>query len=115
MIMTSLLIMLFYRNRNIYSYFSRQYGKQAAKEGGKNPYYDLLGNENISWRTILILYAKQYLRLSSPITAYCDKIGALIFDDTPIEKRGKKIETVSKMHDHVFFFSSPTNTTFLFV
>lgn len=101
MIMTTLLVMLFYRNRNIHSYFSRQYGKQAAREGSKNPYYDLLGNENINWRTILILYAKQYLRLSSRITAYCDKIRALIFDDTPIEKSGKKIEAVSKMHDHV--------------
>ncbi len=101
MIMTTLLIMLFYRNRNIHSYFTRQYGKQAEREGSKNPYYDLLGNENISWRTILYLYAKQYLRLSSRIAAYCGKIRALIFDDSPIEKSGKKIEAVSKMHDHV--------------
>ena len=101
LIMTNLLVMLFYRSRNIHSYFSRQYGKQAKREGTKNPYYDLLGNENISWRTILILYAKQYLRLSSRITAYCDRIRALMFDDSPIEKSGKKIEAVSKMHDHV--------------
>ena len=101
LIMTSLLIMLFYRSRNIHSYFSRQYGKQEEREGSKNPYYDLLGNENISWRTILYLYAKQYLRLSGQITAYCDKIRALIFDDSPIEKSGKKIEAVGKMHDHV--------------
>jgi len=101
LIMTSLLIMLFYRSRNIHSYFSRQYGKHAEREGSKNPYYDLLGNENISWRTILYLYAKQYLRLSGRIAAYCDKIRALIFDDSPIEKSGKRIEAVGKMHDHV--------------
>jgi len=101
MIMTTLLVMLFYRNRNIHSYFSRQYGRQAERDGSKNPYYDLLGNEHISWRTILYLYAKQYLRLSGRITAYCGKIRALIFDDSPIEKSGKKIEAVSKMHDHV--------------
>jgi len=101
MIMTTLLIMLFYRNRNIHSYFSRQYGKQAKREGSKNPYYDLLGNEKISWRTILYLYAKQYLRLSSRFATYSGKIRALIFDDSPIEKSGKKIEAVSKMHDHV--------------
>jgi hypothetical protein len=101
MIMTTLLIMLFYRNRNIHSYFSRQYGRQAEREGSKNPYYDLLGNENISWRTILYLYAKQYLRLARRIVAYSGKIRALIFDDSPIEKSGKKIEAVSKMHDHV--------------
>ncbi len=101
MIMTSLMVMLFYRSKSIHSYFSRQFGKQVVRESSKNPYYDLLGNEKISWRTILILYAKQYLRLSSRITAYCDKIRALIFDDSPIEKSGKKIEGVSKMHDHV--------------
>lgn len=101
LIMTNLMVMLFYRSRNIHSYFSRQYGKQAEREGSKNPYYDLLGNENISWRTILYLYAKQYLRLARRIAAYSGKIRALIFDDSPIEKSGKKIEAVSKMHDHV--------------
>ena len=30
-IMTTLLVMLFYRSRNIYSYFSRQYGKQVER------------------------------------------------------------------------------------
>jgi len=101
MIMTSLLVMLFYRNKSIHSYFSRQFGKQAVREGSKNPYYDLLGNEKISWRTILYLFAKRYLNLSSRITELSDNIRALIFDDSPIEKSGKKIEGVSKMHDHV--------------
>ena len=101
LIMTTLLVMLFYRNRNIHSYFSRQYGKQTDRKGSKNPYYDLLGNENINWRSILYLFAKRYLNLSGRITDYCGKIKALIFDDTPAEKRGKKIEGVSKVHDHV--------------
>ncbi len=101
LIMTSLLVMLFYQSRNIHSYFSRQFGKLTDRDGSKNPYYDLLGNEYISWRTILYLYAKRYLNLSARITEYCGKIKALIFDDSPIEKSGKKIEAVSKMHDHV--------------
>ncbi len=101
LIMTNLLVMLFYRNRNIHSYFSRQYGKQADRDGSKNPYYDLLGNEHINWRTILYLFAKRYLSLSGRIAEYSGKIRALIFDDSPIEKSGKKIEAVSKMHDHV--------------
>lgn len=101
LIMTTLLVMLFYRNRNIHSYFSRQYGKQTDRKGSKNPYYDLLGNENINWRSILYLFAKRYLNLSGRITDYCGKIKALIFDDTPAEKRGEKIEGVSKVHDHV--------------
>ena len=100
LIMTTLLIMFFYRNRNIHSYFSRQHGKQLDREGGKNPYYDLLGNEHINWRTILYLFAKRYLNLSGRIAEYTGKIRALIFDDSPIEKSGKKIEAVSKMHNH---------------
>ena len=100
-IMTSLLVMLFYRSRNIHSYFSRQFGKLADRNGSKNPYYDLLGNEYISWRSILYLFAKRYLNLSGRIAEYSGKIRALIFDDSPIEKSGKKIEAVSKMHDHV--------------
>ena len=101
LIMTTLLVMLFYRNRNIHNYFSRQHGKQMDREGSKNPYYDLLGNEHINWRSILYLFAKRYLNLSGRIAEYCGKIRALIFDDSPIDKSGKKIEAVSKMHDHV--------------
>ena len=101
LIMTTLLIMLFYRSRNIHSYFSRQHGRMIDKTGSKNPYYDLLGNEQINWRSILYLFARRYLSLSGRIAAYNGKTRALIFDDSPIEKSGKKIEAVSKMHDHV--------------
>lgn len=101
MIMTTLLVMLFYRSRNIHSYFSRQQVRQMEREGSKNPYYDLLGNEHINWRSLLYLFAKRYLSLSGRIAAQSHKIKALIFDDSPIEKSGKKIEAVSKMHDHV--------------
>lgn len=101
LIMTDLMVMLFYRSRNIHSYFSRQFGKLVDREGSKNPYYDVLGNEHISWRSILYLFAKRYLNLSGRIAGYSGKIRALIFDDSPIEKSGKKIEAVSKMHDHV--------------
>lgn len=101
LIMTTLLVMMFYRNRNIHSYFSRQNERQMNRDGSKNPYYDLLGNENINWRLILYLFAKRYLNLSGRIGKNSSKIRALIFDDSPIEKSGKKIEAVSKMHDHV--------------
>jgi hypothetical protein len=70
-------------------------------EGSKNPYYDLLGNENINWRLILYLFAKRYLSLSGKITDYRGKVKALIFDDSSTEKSGKKIEGVSRVHDHV--------------
>jgi len=101
-IMTTLLVMLFYRSRNIYSYFSRQYGKQVEKKGSKNPYYDMLGNEQVPWRVILYLFARRYLQLASHLADHSkQKIRALIFDDSPLEKTGGKIEGVSKIHDHV--------------
>ena len=101
LILTSLLVMLFYKNKNIHNYFSRQFGKLTNSNGSKNPYYDLLGNEYISWRTILYLFAKRYLSLSTRIADHSSKIRALIFDDTVTGKSGKKIEGVSKIHDHV--------------
>jgi len=102
-IMTTLLVMLFYRSMNIHSYFSRQYGKQADKvEGGKNPYYDLLGNEYVPWRVILYLFAKRYLVLAGRIVDHTKKrIRALIFDDSLLGKSGIKMEAVSRVHDHV--------------
>ena len=101
-IMTTLLVMLFYRSRNIYSYFSRQYGQQIDKEGSKNPYYDMLGNEYVPWRVILYLFAKRYLHLVSRLADHSKQmIRALIFDDSPVEKTGLKIEGTSKIHDHV--------------
>jgi len=101
MILTSLLVMLFYKSRNIHSYFTRQFGKLMNADGSKNPYYELLGNEYISWRSILYLFVKRYLSLSGRLVDFSGKIRALIFDDSPAEKRGKKIEGVSKVHDHV--------------
>ena len=102
-IMTTLVVMLFYRSRNIHSYFSRQYEKQDDKNGGgKNPYYDLLGNENVPWRVILYLFAKRYLVLAGRILDHTKKrIRALIFDDSLLGKSGMKIEAVSRVHDHV--------------
>ncbi|MBK5202750.1 MAG: transposase [Prolixibacteraceae bacterium] len=101
LILTTLVVMLFYRRKNIHSYFSKQIGKQIGSDGSKNPYYDLLGNENINWRTILYLFAKRYLKLSKQISGCEDKTRALIFDDSPLRKTGKRIEGASKMHDHV--------------
>ena len=78
-------------------------------DGSKNPYYELLGNENIFWRSILYLFAKRYLSLSSGVNDTSGNIRALIFDDTVIDKRGNKIEGISRLHDHVtgrFIFDS---------
>ena len=101
LVLSALLVMLFYNGRNIHNFFSRHFGKVSGIKGSKNPYYDLLGNEYICWRSILYMFAMRYLHLVSRIRECEGHIRALIFDDSPIEKRGKKIEGVSKVHDHV--------------
>lgn len=90
--------MLFYNARNVHSYFSRQFGKATGIQGSKNPYYDLMGNEYICWRVILYLFAKRYLNLVGQIRGCTVQTRALIFDDSPLGKRGKKIEGVSKVY-----------------
>jgi hypothetical protein len=101
LVLTALLVMLFYNGRNIHNFFSRQFGKLAGIKGSKNPYYDLLGHEYICWRSVLFLFAMRYLNLANRVRDNAGQIRALIFDDSPLEKRGKKIEGVSKIHDHV--------------
>ena len=45
LVLSALLVMLFYNGRNIHNFFSRQFGKVSGIKGSKNSYYDLLGNE----------------------------------------------------------------------
>ena len=70
-------------------------------KGEKDVYYRLLGNQKINWRSILLLFVKQYLNLDAKFTNANNTKKCLIFDDTEIRKRGKLIEGVSKIHSHV--------------
>lgn len=54
LVLSALLVMLFYNGRNIHNFFSRRFGKVSGIKGSKNPYYDLPGNEYICWRSILL-------------------------------------------------------------
>lgn len=68
----------------------------------KDVYYDVKNNEFIDWRMLLLLHAKRlrYL-LSKREGLLIEGVKALVFDDTPIQKTGKKTERVGIMHDHV--------------
>ncbi len=79
-----------------------QKDKFAPKsEGKKDVYYRLLSNQKMNWRSILFLFIKRYLELESKFTPAKNQIKCLVFDDTDIEKTGKKIEGVSKIYNHV--------------
>lgn len=70
-------------------------------KGQKDTYYRALANQKMDWRNLLLLFAKRYLSLDHGFTAPKDGFKCLIFDDTDIGKRGKKIEGASKVFNHV--------------
>lgn len=67
----------------------------------KDTYYRALANQKMDWRNLLLLFVKRYLSLDREFDTPGDDHKCLIFDDTDIVKRGKKIEGISKTFDHV--------------
>jgi len=96
-----LIILPFYSVASIYSLFSSGL-KTKDLQGQKDVYYDIKNNENINWRLLLILHAKRFRYLIfRNISLQNNGTTALIFDDTLLEKTGKKIERVGIVNDHV--------------
>ncbi|MDA3907222.1 MAG: transposase [Bacteroidales bacterium] len=98
-IMRILLVLPFMDIKNVGSLFSNVVIPNS--KGQKDVYYRALANQKINWRNLLLLFVKRYLQLDQKFTAPKDNVKCLIFDDTDIEKRGKKIEGISKIHNHV--------------
>jgi len=70
-------------------------------KGKKDIYYRALANQKMNWRNILLLFIKRYISLSNNFNSLEDANKCLIFDDTDIEKTGRKIEGISKIYNHV--------------
>ena len=98
-IMKILLILPFMDIKNVSSLFNSSVGIKS--KGQKDVYYRALSNQKINWRNLLLLFVKRYLQIDQKFTAPKDNVRCLIFDDTDIEKRGKKIEGISKTYNHV--------------
>ena len=75
--------------------------KKIDIKAKKDVYYDVKNNEFINWRKLLFLHVKRFIYLINK-SVHLKKEGstALIFDDTLIEKTGKRIELVGLVHDH---------------
>jgi len=100
-ILKILLILPFYGASSIYALFKTGMNKQDFV-GKKDIYYDIKNNENIDWRTLLLLHVKRFRYLvNTNKNIKSTGTTAIIFDDTKIEKTGKKIERVSLINDHV--------------
>ena len=96
-----LVLLPFHGLTSIYALFKSGLNTDDFK-GKKDAYYEIKNNENISWRHILFLIAKRFnVLINKNIKSSIKGITALIFDDTLIEKTGKKIERVSMVNDHV--------------
>ncbi len=98
-VMKVLLVLPFIDIKNVGSLFNSPVGIKS--KGQKDVYYRALSNQRINWRNLLLLFVKRSLQIDQRFTAPKDKVKCLIFDDTDIEKTGKKIEGISKIHNHV--------------
>lgn len=98
-VMKILLVLPFIDIKNVGSLFNSPVGLKS--KGQKDVYYRTLSNQRINWRNLLLLFVKRYLQIDQRFTAPKDNVKCLIFDDTDIEKTGKKIEGISKTHNHV--------------
>jgi len=76
-------------------------GARVETKAQKDTYYRALTNQKMNWRNLLLLFVKRYLSLEQKFTTPKDGHKCLIFDDTDIGKRGKKIEGASRIFDHV--------------
>ena len=98
-IMKILLVLPFMDIKNVGSLFNSSV--VAKTQGQKDVYYRGLSNQRINWRNLLLLFVKRYLQIDKGFTAPKDNVKCLIYDDTDIEKTGRKIEGTSKIYNHV--------------
>lgn len=94
----SILVLLpFYGIDNIYNMI-----RANIISENKDAYYTVKNNEHIDWRKLLVLFAKRFrFLINSRQTMKKGGITALIGDDSPLHKTGKKTENASMVHDHV--------------
>ena len=104
-ILLTLLLLPFWGETSVSSLFTR--GLNKLEDGQKDAYYDLKNNEKIKWRSLLIVVAKRFMFLMNQsdenllvINEGIEKIKAIVFDDTKIEKTGVHIEGVGYVHSH---------------
>jgi len=70
-------------------------------EAGKDTFYRMKNNAGICWRIVLWLFASKFKDLTNKGIDEKTGLKCMIFDDTLIEKTGKRIEKSSRVWDHV--------------
>lgn len=96
-LLSFLVLLPFYGVVNIYNLV-----KSGISPANKDAYYSIKNDERIDWRSLLTLFAKRFrFLINSRVSMQKDGITALIADDSPLHKTGKKMENISMVHDHV--------------
>jgi len=66
-----------------------------------NTIYRLMNNQLVDWKSILLSFAKQFLKcVSTKGTVDKKSVRCFVIDDTEIEKCGKTFEGLSKIYSH---------------
>jgi hypothetical protein len=84
--------------KSVHALYKSEFQKVTTMK--KDSIYRLKNNENMPWRALLLVMAKQFQRLVNPTNEVDDK-SAFILDDTTHAKTGRRIEQMTKVFDHV--------------
>jgi len=99
-VLSLLLVMVVTANNTVLSSLSYLYGNGI--DIGKDVYYRLKNSEKICWRRILWHIGMKFVQVTESNNTTADtKPHYLIFDDTTVEKSGKKMEFLGRVWDHV--------------
>jgi len=99
-VLSLLLVMVVTANKTVSSSLTSLY--EHGIRTGKDVFYRLKNNEQVCWRRILWHIGMKFIQVTeSNNTTDEKKSHYLIFDDTTVEKSGKKIEFLGRVWDHV--------------
>ena len=99
-LLSLMLVMVVTANKTVSSSLSYLYG--YGIDIGKDVFYRLKNNDRACWRRILWHVGMKFIQVTeSTNTTEYKKPRYLIFDDTVIEKSGKKMEYLGRVWDHV--------------
>ncbi len=96
-----MLILPFVGIESIFKMFRSGFAKEEDFDSKKDSYYAIKNSERISWRLLILFFAKRFLVLTGVSGLSKSGVKAFILDDSPESKTGKKIEGVSMVHNHV--------------
>jgi len=101
LVLSLLLVMTVTGNKTVLSSLSNLYEQGITT--GKDVFYRLKNKEYVCWRRIMWHIVMKFIGITTSTTLWDQprKPRCLIFDDTVLEKSGKKIEHIGRVWDHV--------------